>query len=54
MDKKTNSNGKKMVLSEMLDNMFNVFTRNLKAYSQEDFEEFMKAREEAKIQLSKM
>jgi hypothetical protein len=54
MDEKANCDGKKMVVSEMLDNMFNVFTRNLKAYSQEDFEEFMKAREEAKIQLSKM
>jgi len=45
---------RKMAILEMIDKMFSVFTRRLKGYSQEDFEEFLEAKENAQIQLSKM
>jgi len=45
---------KKMIISDSIDKMFNVFMRRLKAYSQEDFQEFVDAKENAQIQLSKM
>lgn len=48
------NDGRKMEIVEAIDKMFNVFTRRLKAYSQEDFEEFLEAKENAQIQLSKM
>jgi hypothetical protein len=45
---------RRMTVSEMIEKMFKVFTRRLKAYSQEDFEEFLSAKENAQVQLSKM